>query len=113
MEMEKLIQDEIKQIQFVSKKDVKFINNVEIQILKAIHYFYSLDKREDQICIYMPEYFSRMFMNKMFNKSVQYEKPIRYCGIEVLAGYENAIIISVKNNISFDIKPIKISISKL
>lgn len=90
-------------------KDNEVINSVDIQIQDAIYYFEFLNRRREEIKIYMPEYFNRMFM---YHKVMppRHGKMTSYHGIDIVDGYENAIIISIKNNVIYSIEPIKIEL---
>ncbi len=93
----------------IAEIDIKIIENVATQMQDAIYYFNSLDRSEKDIKIYMPEYFNRMFSyHKVMPQ--QHGKMTSYHGIDILDGYENKVVMSVKNNVIYSIEPIKIEL---
>lgn len=89
--------------------DIKVIEDVQGRIQDAIHYFKTFDRSAKDIKIYMPEYFNRMFCYHKCMPPVS-QLMTEYHGIKVVDGYENKVIISVKNNVIYSIKPIKIKL---
>lgn len=89
--------------------DIAIVNNVESRMKDAIYHFKSFKIQRDDIKIYMPDCFNRMFS---YHKVMppNYEKITSYNGVDVVEGYENKVIISVKNNVLYKIKPIEIEL---
>ena len=87
----------------------KTIESVEMQIQDAIYHFNTLNRSVKDIKIYMPEYFNRMFSYHTIMPP-QHIKITSYRGIDVVDGYENKVIVSVKNNVIYSIAPVEIEL---
>ena len=89
---------------------------IDDKILDAVAHFDNICRDTDDIVMFMPDYFNRLFSKFVDDKMIpkqyhpEWDKLCLYKGTTVIEGYENQIVISVRDNVLHNIDPIRIQI---
>lgn len=74
---------------------------------ESIVHFNSLDRLDEDITIYMPEYFNDMLSQYISSRG--HQKPMKHMdtfrAVKVIVGYENKVIVAIKDGALYSIKP--------
>lgn len=89
----------------------RFFELAEHEMEKGSHLIQASGVEKEDIIIYMPYYFNRMYCHYLRGKHINITAFIsEFQGMKVIDGYENKIVISFKNAVFYNIDPIIIEI---
>lgn len=88
--------------------DNSIFDSFEHFINESIDHFHSLNRLDEEIIIYVPDYFNKM-LTKYIGGKVHGQQNMScmntYRGIKVIDGYENKVIVAIKDAALYGIEP--------
>ncbi len=88
---------------------------IQGHLTNAILHFEDIAADRDDIMIYMPDHFQNQFRSELAvatrcDSRLGNVKVVKYCGIDVLQGYENKVVVAVKDGALHNVEPVKIEL---